>query len=483
MGSKLKWDETAIDDSYVQVLDSVGWILDQLTLTGCRSLFLNQPALKLFINLIEKIESELLLQWKIKRENGLEPLFSRQREWLNRELRNSEGFLSTWSSFRGALWNSIEEINPPLAQNPWKDLLLLTLTDFERMKDYLRKENPDYSREVLTPICALFEKLYTLCPHHLALSFLNLIEIGTNSRPDLPPIGNHGPSEKSSLFPSVLQNAFSDIIEEKEWEGIAQRLLTFWESNTGGIYSLFPACIIKKRANGRFAICGVRPSQTQSFEKLIGIDLNRDRLIKNVESFLNGGFAHHVLLWGGRGTGKSSSVLALMNRYAERGLRLIEIQPEEMILIPAISEKLKNKPEKFLLFCDDLSFDKDNTDFRHLKSILEGSVVNPSKNILLIATSNRKDLVVRGELDERLPEQKQLIDEKRAIDDRFGLKLFFEVPVYKDLQKILFGCADRAGIQYQTEDLLKYFRQFAQRNNHDKPSGRTVIQFINEWRQ
>ncbi len=483
MGSKLKWDEKAIDDAYVQVLDSVGWILDQLTLTGCRPVFLNQPALKLFVCLIEKIESELLLQWKIKREKGLELLFNRQKEWLNRELRIDDGFLSTWSKFRGTLWNSIEGINPPLTQDPWKDLLLLTLSDFERMKEYLRRENRDHSLEVLTPICALFEKLYNLDPHHLALNFLNLIEIGAKTRPDLPSIGNHSLPGKYSPFPRVLQDTFTGIIEGGEWEGMAQCLFTFWESNTGGIYSLFPACIIKKSNGDQFTVSGVRPDTVQDFEALIGIDHNRDRLLKNIESFLGGGFFHHVLLWGGRGTGKSSSVLALMNRFAKKGLRLIEIKAEEMILIPAISEKLKNKPEKFLLFCDDLSFDEDNTDYKHLKSILEGSVINPSKNILLIATANRKDLVARGELDERFPEQKQLIDEKRAIDDRFGLKLFFEVPVYKDLQKILFGCADRAGIQYQTEDLLKQFRQFAQRNNHDKPSGRTVIQFINEWRQ
>ena len=79
------------------------------------------------------------------------------------------------------------------------------------------------------------------------------------------------------------------------------------------------------------------------------------------------------------------------------------------------------------------------------------------------------------------PEQKQLIDEKRAIDDRFGLKLFYEVPVFHDLQKILFDKAEKTGTLFDQELLLKQFHRFAQRNNHDQPSGRTVRQFINDW--
>ena len=142
---------------------------------------------------------------------------------------------------------------------------------------------------------------------------------------------------------------------------------------------------------------------------------------------------------------------------------------------------LVEKKEKFILFCDDLSFDKENADYKSLKSIMEGSVINPSKNMMFIATANRKDLVFRGELDERFPEQKQLIDEKRAINDRFGLKLFYEVPVFKDLQKILFGCAEKTGIPFDREGLLNQFRRFAQKNNHDQPSGRTIRQFINDW--
>ncbi|MBU3916531.1 ATP-binding protein, partial [bacterium] len=177
------------------------------------------------------------------------------------------------------------------------------------------------------------------------------------------------------------------------------------------------------------------------------------------------------------------SVLALLAEFVERGLRLIEIQQNYLHLIPELSNMLKDRPEKFLIYCDDLSFAKDSTDYKHLKTIMEGSVLNPAGNLLLIATANRKDLVFRGELDERMPEQRQLIDEKRAIDDRFGLKLFYEVPVFKQLQEIIFHYANQTGLKYNKEDLVTEFHQFAQRNNHDRPAGRTVQQFISEWAQ
>jgi hypothetical protein len=478
-GNSAKWDEAAIDHAYEDLLDIVGWILDQVVVSGSRTLFLSSPALSLFLEFIETIETELLIQWKIKRENGLEVLFSRQNEWLNKELRNDQGYFTSWYELRQEVWDAVEHTNGLTENDAWKRLLILVLTDSNRMKNCLGP----LSVENLNSVCRLFEQLITVSPHHLALSFLNLIEIGANCRPDLLPLGQLVEQAKVKQEPGVLEAFFADSIGAGNWEKVPELLLKFWQENSGGIYSCFPAFTIEKQAGNQITLRGIMPEKWMDFDQLIGIDRNRDKLLENTGNFIENRFAHHVLLWGGRGTGKSSSVLALMKTFVTQGLRLIEIRQEDLELIPALSDKLRQKPEKFILFCDDLSFDQESTDYKHLKTILEGSIINPANNLLLIATANRKDLVFRGDLDERFPEQKQLIDEKRAIDDRFGLKLFYEVPVFKDLQKILFGSADKTGLPYAQEDLLRQFNRFAQLNNHDQPSGRTVYQFISEWRQ
>ena len=105
------WDEGAIDQAYENLIDIVGWVLDQVTVTGCRNLFQSSSPLSLFLELMELIETELLVQWKIKQENGLDLLFARHNEWLNQELRGDNGFFTLWNSFRQEVWNAVKHTN------------------------------------------------------------------------------------------------------------------------------------------------------------------------------------------------------------------------------------------------------------------------------------------------------------------------------------------------------------------------------------
>ena len=478
-----KWDEGAIDNTCEQLLDSIGQVLDQLMLSGCRVLFVRTPFLKYYLEILELIEGELLIQWKIRREKGLQALFVRQRYWMSNQLRAPDGFFSKWNMFCSEVWKVRGELSAMLNENPWKSLLLQTLTDLDCLPPIKGVIQGNKRQSALIRICDLFEKLYKNCPYHQAISFLNFIEIGARQRPDIQAIGQIDSALPSRPAPSVIQNTFTDLINHNNWEKIPEKLVTFWEKNSGGVFSLFPASLLKRESNGKCSLVGICPENLIRFDNLIGIENNREKLIQNTGIFLSGGFARHVLLWGGRGTGKSSSILALLADFVDQGLRLIEIQQRDLDLLPELSNQLKKRPEKFILFCDDLSFEKNSTDYKHLKSIMEGSVLAPAGNLLFMVTANRKDLVFRGELDERNPEQKQLIDEKRAIDDRFGLKLFYEVPVFKDLHKILFHYADESKRSYNKEDLVQRFHHFARLNNHDKPAGRTVQQFIRDWEQ
>lgn len=165
---------------------------------------------------------------------------------------------------------------------------------------------------------------------------------------------------------------------------------------------------------------------------LLGVDAQREQLARNTRQFVDGLPANHALLWGARGTGKSSLVRALLAEYASSGLRLIEIERDHLADLPRVVELLLDLPQRFVLFCDDLSFEAGEGDYRVLKSVLDGSLEQAPDNVLLYATSNRRHLVperqsdndnwkmVDGELH-----PSEAVEDKIALSDRFGLWLSF----------------------------------------------------------
>lgn len=169
-----------------------------------------------------------------------------------------------------------------------------------------------------------------------------------------------------------------------------------------------------------------------SFADLLGVDEQIARLKYNTQRFLAGKPANNALLWGSRGTGKSSLIKALLNEYRSQGLRLIEVDKDDLLDLPEIVDDIRELKLKFILFCDDLSFERGESHYKALKSILEGSIELPPDNVLLYATSNRRHLVpeymkdnedakiVGGELHPT-----EAIEELVSLSDRFGLWLSF----------------------------------------------------------
>ena len=165
---------------------------------------------------------------------------------------------------------------------------------------------------------------------------------------------------------------------------------------------------------------------------LLGIDDQKAELVANTEQFVHGFPANNALLWGARGTGKSSLVHALLNRYAMDGLRVVEVDKEALVDVATIVARLDSEPYRFVLICDDLSFEADDASYKALKSALEGSVFTQSENVVVYATSNRRHLLpehmsdntgarhAEGELHET-----EAVEEKISLSDRFGLWLSF----------------------------------------------------------
>jgi hypothetical protein len=221
-------------------------------------------------------------------------------------------------------------------------------------------------------------------------------------------------------------------------------------------------------------------------DDLVGVERPLGELLRNTEQFLRGLPAQHVLLYGERGTGKSSAVRGLLTRFAERGLRVVEVKKRDLAELPRILAALRGAPYRFLLFCDDLSFDEGEAGLRELKAALEGSLELPPENVRLLATSNRRHLVPERRFEQRavrVDEDGELhlgeaLEEKLALSDRFGLVLGFFGFDQATYLAIVDRHARRAGLRVDAERLTREALRFALERS--SRSGRTARQFVDD---
>ncbi|MDR1614702.1 MAG: ATP-binding protein [Campylobacteraceae bacterium] len=171
---------------------------------------------------------------------------------------------------------------------------------------------------------------------------------------------------------------------------------------------------------------------TITLKDLLHIDEQKRALYENTQRFLEGRRASHALLWGSRGTGKSSLIKAILNCFYEDGLRVIEIFREDLGALPNISDEIRDLPYKFIIFCDDISFEAGDASYKALKSVIEGSIELPPKNVLVYATSNRRHLIPEFHTDNEgtIIKSGEIhysdnVEEKISLSDRFGLWLSF----------------------------------------------------------
>jgi hypothetical protein len=229
-------------------------------------------------------------------------------------------------------------------------------------------------------------------------------------------------------------------------------------------------------------LSGIAHPDTVQLTELVGYESQQDALVKNTEFLLAGYTALHVLLYGSRGSGKSSLVKGLLNKYSERGLRLIEVSKSDLKDLPAIVEQLRDVPQKFIIFVDDLSFEEDDDAFKALKVVLEGSVTARAQNVVVYATSNRRHLIREFFGDRPRPSDGDevhawdTVQEKLSFSDRFGLTLTFEPANQDTYLKIVRHLAGQAAISLSQDELDYKALQWATR--HNGRSGRTARQFI-----
>ena len=189
----------------------------------------------------------------------------------------------------------------------------------------------------------------------------------------------------------------------------------------------------RRRSAGGSALEPVRHVAQISLDDLVEVEPQKDRLLRNTEQFVAGRAANNVLLTGARGTGKSSLIKACLNEFAPQGLRLIEVDKADLVDLPDIVDLVAERAERFIVYCDDLSFDEGEPGYKALKSILDGSVSQASDNVLIYATSNRRHLLPEY-MAENLTYQHlengevhpgEVVEEKISLSERFGLWISF----------------------------------------------------------
>ncbi len=225
-------------------------------------------------------------------------------------------------------------------------------------------------------------------------------------------------------------------------------------------------------------ILPVASADRVSLNRFVGYREERGRVIANTEAFLDGRPAANVLLYGDAGTGKSSTVKAIVNAYFERGLRLIEMRKDQLFLLPRVMGEISDNPLKFLIFIDDLSFNKNDDTFSMLKATLEGSASARAKNALIYATSNRRHIVKETFSDREGDDlhRNDTVQETLSLSERFGLTVLFAKPEKRLYLEIVRELAARHGVTKDTAALEIEAEAFALRRGYR--SARCAEQFI-----
>ncbi|GAB4218008.1 MAG: hypothetical protein OHK0012_24920 [Synechococcales cyanobacterium] len=226
---------------------------------------------------------------------------------------------------------------------------------------------------------------------------------------------------------------------------------------------------------------GIAHPDDTTLDDLYGWERQKAALCRNTEALLAGSRALHVLLYGARGTGKSSLVKAILNRYGSQGLRLVEITREDVLALPTLLDSLRSQPHKFVVFIDDLSFEADETLFKPLKVMLEGDMAGLPAHVCLYATSNRRHLIREYFSDRPNPANTEVhagdtVQEKLSLADRFGLTLTFSPMTQADYFATVIHLAHRHGLTRDPEWLRQQALIWAQQQNGF--SGRTARQLI-----
>ena len=269
--------------------------------------------------------------------------------------------------------------------------------------------------------------------------------------------------------------------QAEDTESFQNHMVEFYRECGAGKFGLNKAFrILEKEEGAETVIDPIVNVEHIYFKDIVGYELQKKKLIENTEAFVNGKEANNVLLFGDAGTGKSSSVKAVLNEYYSRGLRMIEVYKHQFKALSDVLEQIKDRNYKFIIYMDDLSFEEYELEYKYLKAILEGGLGKRPGNVLIYATSNRRHLIRekfsdKRELDDDL-HNNDTVQEKLSLAARFGVTIYYGSPDKRQFQTIVKALAKRSHVDMAEEELFLKASQWEL--SHGGLSGRTAAQFI-----
>lgn len=292
-------------------------------------------------------------------------------------------------------------------------------------------------------------------------------------------------NKESRVFNRRIRDRIVNLAVQLEESGNAEEfqghVVDFYKEFGVGKFGLNKAFRIIERGDGESVVIDpIINVEHVYFKDIVGYELQKQKLVENTESFVAGREANNVLLFGDAGTGKSSSVKAVLNEYYGRGLRMIEVYKHQFRALSDVLEQIKDRNYKFIIYMDDLSFEDYELEYKYLKAILEGGLGKRPDNVLIYATSNRRHLIRekfsdKRQLDDEL-HNNDTVQEKLSLAARFGVTIYYGSPDKQQFQTIVKALADRHEVDIPEQEL------FAEANkwelSHGGLSGRTAAQFI-----
>ena len=269
------------------------------------------------------------------------------------------------------------------------------------------------------------------------------------------------------------------LAEAETAETFKSTLTQFYKEFGVGKFGLHKAFRVEHTEEG-VEILPITKIAHVHLDDLVGYEIAKKKLIDNTEAFVKGRKANNCLLFGDAGTGKSSSIKAILNQYYDQGLRMIEVYKHQFQDLNDVIAQVKNRNYKFIIYMDDLSFEEFEIEYKYLKAVIEGGLERKPDNILIYATSNRRHLIRETFRDKEERDQElhsnDTVQEKLSLVARFGVTIYFGKPDKKEFQEIVRQLAKRNEIRLPEEELLREANKWEL--NHGGLSGRTAQQFI-----
>lgn len=276
-----------------------------------------------------------------------------------------------------------------------------------------------------------------------------------------------------------LSRKLEQTSDEKEFFDV---ITGFYKDYGVGMFGLNKAFRIEEKPQGGILFRPINNMDTVMLSDLVGYEIQKKKLVENTEAFVKGKRANNVLLFGDSGTGKSTSIKAIVNQYYDDGLRMIEIYKHQFQYLSTVIADIKNRNYKFIIYMDDLSFEEFEIEYKYLKAVIEGGVETRPDNILIYATSNRRHLIKENWNDRNDQDNNNdkhhsdTVEEKLSLVNRFGVTISYEKPNQKEYFNIVVNLAKRAGITMSEEELTREANKWEL--SHGGISGRTAQQFV-----